>query len=532
MYIQIDNDGHIAICYNAPKTERLEKGKSLITFPEDYTVIDLETTGYSPIYDEIIELGAIKVKNSVITETFSSLVNRDGQICVNSFITELTGITQEMINTAPDIKDVLPQFLSFIGSDIVIGHNVNFDINFLYDASMHITSRPFTNSFVDTMRISRRLHPDQKHHRLKDLAERYSIDYHGSHRSRRDCEITKLCFDSLSHEILQIYNSYDNFMPVYKQHQGVKARDILSETNVFNESHALYGKVCVFTGSLEKMTRREAMQIVANLGGINADSVTKKTNYLILGCNDYCKSIKDGKSNKQKRAEQLQLEGIDISVISEDVFYDIIDEAKSSANLIDEQIAPLNLDKRSFIDILQDTINSTIVSYNLPDGSIFLYSNISSKGKNAGKETSKSLCLYEPEYPPTKSKAKNPDKNFIVLRITDDKDGSIDLAIRSKQFREITVPATAIIRQTSSDNGFFHVIFNQDDDSIYSYIENNIIFCLENYSSGESFACCSKYVDCSDARKCLHENKMYAMKCKYRKNLEAGKIFYGVNKNI
>lgn len=325
MRIGIDNNGEIVIDFKTPTIKRTEKGKSLFAFPSNYTVIDLETTGYSPIYDEIIELCAIRVRDNEIKESFSSLINRDGQVFVDSFVTELTGISQDMIDNAPDIKDILPQFIDFIGSDLIIGHNVNFDINFLYDATLSVTGKPFINDFVDTMRISRRLHPEQRHHRLRDLAERYFVDYCGAHRSERDCEITKLCYDSLLMEILQIYDSYDNFLSIHKPRQhSIKAKDISSENNQFDESHVLYGKVCVFTGALERMSRKDAMQIVANLGGINSDSVTKKTNYLILGCNDYCKSIKDGKSNKQKRAEKLQLDGIDIVIISEDVFYELI----------------------------------------------------------------------------------------------------------------------------------------------------------------------------------------------------------------
>ena len=67
------------------------------------------------------------------------------------------------------------------------------------------------------------------------------------------------------------------------------------------------------------------MQLVADVGGINGDSVTKKTNYLILGNNDYCKAIKDGKSNKQKKAEKLILEGADLQIITENVFYDMFE---------------------------------------------------------------------------------------------------------------------------------------------------------------------------------------------------------------
>ena len=88
----------------------------------------------------------------------------------------------------------------------------------------------------------------------------------------------------------------------------------------------LYGRVVVFTGALEKMTRKEAMQLVADLGGINADSVTKKTNFLVLGNNDLCSSIKDGKSSKHKKAEKYILGGADLSIIPENVFYDMLDE--------------------------------------------------------------------------------------------------------------------------------------------------------------------------------------------------------------
>ena len=69
------------------------------------------------------------------------------------------------------------------------------------------------------------------------------------------------------------------------------------------------------------------MQVVADLGGINQNNVTKKTNYLVLGNNDYCSTIKDGKSNKQKKAEEYRLKGLDIEIISENVFYDMIAEA-------------------------------------------------------------------------------------------------------------------------------------------------------------------------------------------------------------
>ena len=88
-----------------------------------------------------------------------------------------------------------------------------------------------------------------------------------------------------------------------------KSSSITPENDNFNANNPLYNKTCVITGALEKFVRKDAMQIIANLGGINADSVTKKTDFLILGNNDLCKLIKDGKSSKQKKAEELILKG-------------------------------------------------------------------------------------------------------------------------------------------------------------------------------------------------------------------------------
>lgn len=307
------------------RSGREEKGNSLLAFPDDYVVVDLETTGLSPEYDSILEVCALKVRGNKISDVFSSLVNSGPYVYIDEFITSLTGITREMIDNAPKIENVFPDFLDFIGFDIVMGHNVNFDVNFIYDESMRLLDKPFSNNFIDTMRISRRLHPEERHHRLPDLAQRYSIDSIGAHRAQKDCEITKACYDILSSEVLQKYGGYDRFTDYLSSTvRGIRAKDISTDNQNFDEDHILYGKVCVFTGTLEKMARKEAMQIVADLGGINADSVTKKTNYLILGCNDYCKSIKDGKSNKQKKAEKMQLSGQDIIVISEDAFYEMV----------------------------------------------------------------------------------------------------------------------------------------------------------------------------------------------------------------
>lgn len=342
---------------------RINKGNNLISFPSSYTVIDLETTGLSPVYDSIIEVSAIRIKDNQIVDEFSSVTNipYGGCIYISDFITELTGITQEMVNNAPPLNDVLPEYLEFISDDIVIGHNVNFDINFLYDESLQLCNKPFTNDFVDTMRISRRLHPEFSHHRLSDLCERYLIDNSGAHRGLNDCLHTYHCFNKLKSELLSKYGDFESFIQACKKSShGVRSSDIVATSFAFDESHPLYAKECVFTGKLERMTRKEAMQIVVNSGGHNRDTVTKDTNFLVLGNNDYCTSIKDGKSSKHKKAEKLKSEGYDIEIIPENVFYDIISDLPvDKINDSSEKSHTLSDVDKTIIDLTRKALKDT-----------------------------------------------------------------------------------------------------------------------------------------------------------------------------
>jgi DNA polymerase-3 subunit epsilon len=101
-------------------------------------------------------------------------------------------------------------------------------------------------------------------------------------------------------------------------------RNITPELSNFDTDHLLHDKFCTFTGKLERMARKDAAQLVVNLGGKCLNGVTKQTNFLILGNFEYNATIKDGKSSKLKKAEKLILEGQDLRILSENVFYDLI----------------------------------------------------------------------------------------------------------------------------------------------------------------------------------------------------------------
>lgn len=338
--------GSISVESEKLLSSKRNKGNSLLDFPQNYTVIDIETTGLDPNFDSIIEIAAIKVVNNSIESTFSSLVkppvieydeeyddcdflsDDDGHkyYYVDDYISNLTHITNEMLDTAPEVKDVLDNFVNFISDDILVGHNVNFDINFLYDNLLDYCDYKLTNDFIDTLRLCRRLHKELTHHRLSDMVEFYKIDTSSAaHRALSDCETTNKLFERLHDSMLEQFESLDNFkLSLKRKRKTLDVNSITTSNENFNTLHPLYRKVCCFTGKLENLQRKDAMQLVVDLGGIVANSVTKKTNYLILGNNDYCPTIKDGKSSKQKKAEKLKLSGQDIDIISENTFYEML----------------------------------------------------------------------------------------------------------------------------------------------------------------------------------------------------------------
>ena len=303
--------------------ERTEKGTSLMQIPASYTMIDTETTGYDPRYDQIIEMAAIKIRDGKEVARYETLVNPERPI--DDFIADLTGITNEELSTAPVIADCLQDFVDFIGEDIVVGHNVHFDINFIYDALLACGYAPIKNDFVDTLRLSRRVRPDLEHHRLCDMAAAYSVPQPVAHRSLADCQTAIGVLDALAADITA--RGID--LQAHKKHCGAsasKVSGIVAHEGCERPDSPLYGKVCVFTGKLDTLTRKDAAQLVADLGGICADGVTKKTNFLIMGTNEYCPTIVGGKSTKQKKAESLILKGADLQILTENVFLDMLAE--------------------------------------------------------------------------------------------------------------------------------------------------------------------------------------------------------------
>jgi len=164
------------------------------SFPGTYVIFDLETTGLDATKDEIIEIGACKVVNGRIDETFSTFVKPSRHIPKE--ITELTGIDDSMVENAPTINYVMPDFYKFCNNATLVAHNIAFDISFIHNISKKL-SYNFDHEQMDTMIISRQKLPGLKNYKLGTIVEKLGVVLDNAHRAINDATATAKVFIKL-----------------------------------------------------------------------------------------------------------------------------------------------------------------------------------------------------------------------------------------------------------------------------------------------------------------------------------------------
>lgn len=153
-----------------------------------YVVFDVETTGFSNVYDTIIELAAVKIRNGQVIEKFERFSNPHRKLTAN--IIELTHITDDMLVGQPEIEQVARELYEFIGDAIVVAHNAAFDLGFLYVAYKKAGIENVQHPAIDTVELSRLVNPGLKSHGLKNLTKKYNIELSQHHRAIYDTEAT------------------------------------------------------------------------------------------------------------------------------------------------------------------------------------------------------------------------------------------------------------------------------------------------------------------------------------------------------
>lgn len=164
-------------------------------FEDSFVIVDLETTGLSPKNGEIIEIGAIKVIDNKVVDKMDVFVKPSRPI--TWFTTNLTGITNEMVDEGLSTKEALKVFDEFSSGLRLMAHNAKFDMSFLNTYMQKELGKGVRDDSMDTLLLSRAILKDVPNHKLGTLADYFGIDYTGAHRALKDCEITLDVYNGL-----------------------------------------------------------------------------------------------------------------------------------------------------------------------------------------------------------------------------------------------------------------------------------------------------------------------------------------------
>jgi DNA polymerase III subunit alpha, Gram-positive type len=167
-----------------------------------FIVLDLETTGLSPYSNKITEIAAMKIQNGKLIDTFHTLVNP--QVPIPSFITRLTGITNELVSSSPKISEVLPSLKEFIEETPIVAHNAAFDLKFLAHNFMIHANHQLLNRAVCTRKLATRLLNDLPSKKLSCLCEYYNIENSQAHRALSDTQATVEVFNHFCNQLKQL----------------------------------------------------------------------------------------------------------------------------------------------------------------------------------------------------------------------------------------------------------------------------------------------------------------------------------------
>jgi DNA polymerase III epsilon subunit family exonuclease len=276
-----------------------------------YVFLDVETTGLSPYRDAIIQLSAIKYVGREPTEAFDSYVNPLRPIPPES--TNVNGITDDMVASAPTIDQLQGPFLDFASGAVLVGYNVGFDLAFLN----HTFQGAFVGApYLDVLGYARDL-LFLPNYRLETVAT--SIGFHPDgdfHDSLADCQATAAVFYHLglteAAETPRVYHPGPSRSRPHPHHVERTVSD--AELDL---AHPFFGKKIVFTGELS-ISRDEAQQYAVNVGAAIRNAVTSKTDYLVVGAQDTTIVGADGMSAKQRKAQALNRAGkANIAILSE-----------------------------------------------------------------------------------------------------------------------------------------------------------------------------------------------------------------------
>lgn len=303
-----------------------------------YVALDVETA--NSFRGSICSIGLVKFQNGKVVDSFYSLINPEEDFDYRNI--NIHGITQKDILNSPIFPEIRQRIIDFIGTNIVVSHFAQFDIGALKDAYLKYNLDFDDVKFVCSYRLAKLALPGLINYKLKTLTKELNIKLE-HHNALSDAKASGLILGYLLSA--NSYSDIDEFLYNYhynktglhgqygfnRQLKGDYKSNLIyqpteEEKALMNPDHYFYGLYFCFTGKLERMTRKEANTMVALTGGIPEKSVTKNTNILVVGEQDWRVVGESGLSSKMKKAQSLLENGQNIEIMTEDDFIKMFEE--------------------------------------------------------------------------------------------------------------------------------------------------------------------------------------------------------------
>lgn len=225
---------------------------------DEYVVIDLEMTGLSAKTDQIIEIGAVRIKNNEIIDTMECLVNPNCKIPTR--VVELTGITDEMAEVGRDKDEAIGALLDFMEGSILVGQNIQFDYSFLKQWAVN-HKRPLEAKACDTLKLARVLLPADQPKKLESLCQYFGIERAREHRALDDAKETWQVFERLKVLGEKLENAETYFEPkpltYHAQKQSPATPRQIQRLKEYRENHQIFDEI-----NWENLTKSEASRIM------------------------------------------------------------------------------------------------------------------------------------------------------------------------------------------------------------------------------------------------------------------------------
>lgn len=299
----------------------------------DFITIDFETA--TPDRDSPCEIGLTFVEKNEIKDVKSWLIKPSYYPYFDNFNMSIHGITPNDVKDAPEFGDLWTEIKPLIEGQFLIAHNAGFDMSVLR-RTLEFYQIPFPElQYSCSYIFSKKVWEGLPAYDLKTLCRHNKIPLN-HHRAANDSEATaKLSLKAFETAEVETLDDFPTklrttigrlFGGGYKpsetkrQYKARQVEEIVGDPAKHNPESPIYGRTVVFTGSLMSMPRKDAQQLVADIGGINGKGVTKNTDFLVVGQQDYRVVGDDGMSSKQEKAIRLIEKGSELEILSEDEF--------------------------------------------------------------------------------------------------------------------------------------------------------------------------------------------------------------------